>query len=547
MCSRRIVHVRPKRFGDLAICEKDVVYPNAEGQQSVGRDLQVLRKTPAGWRSVLYMPRFVQLGDDTIEPAPAARTTGPATDEIAAIFRRQAAACRAGDLQAMSTALSKQAFVDIKQHAGKTTVLDRDALLREIRQAASTGSRLMATMEAERTPADFDYVRIRQATTESGTSVSERGLVRRSVSGPTFDLGTSFFAIGVYAGDAEWPPREMEEAGFNFAICPASAIDTVVRSTQAMKVCAGLPPTQHYARIKAGDYSGISPVLTAFRGHSRLVGWYLDEPGVWKAPLPNCMQIRQMVKRENPAHHFMAAFWHKPMREHIPNYASAFDVVLAEAYMIPDKSMSAIADQIRWARQAVPADKPMCTVVQGFDTADHGRQGNSRPPTPAEVRCAAYLGPILGYQGVTFYSVPLLAKRPPLMTEAKRTAGELRRLTPVLLEGAEATVVRAKHTLSLIWSARTHKDKTYILAANPTDRALTVSLQFRTSHPSKLPKAAVLFENRDLPVTIVGAGRGPRRAIGDNFGPLAVHVYEMDAPITFVKSLRRSGNAFVEE
>ena len=105
-------------------------------------------------------------------------------------------------------------------------------------------------------------------------------------------IAKSFFAIGVYAGTPEWSPKEMEEAGFNFAICPASAIDKVARSTQAMKVCAVLPTSHKHPRIKAGDYSGISPVLTSYRGHSRLLGWYMDEPGVWKVPLPNCMQIR---------------------------------------------------------------------------------------------------------------------------------------------------------------------------------------------------------------------------------------------------------------
>ena len=342
-----------------------------------------------------------------------------------------------------------------------------------------------------------------------------------------FELGKSFFAIGVYAGMPEWSPKEMEEAGFNFAICPTSQIDEVVRSTQAMKVCARLRTSRRYSRIKAGDYSIVSPAIEAHRSHARVVGWYLDEPGgVWKVPLSNCRQISQIVKRENPAHRSMAAFSHKLMRQNIPTYATAFDVVLAEAFGIAygttEKSMSIIADEMRWARTTVPMDKPMFTVVQCFDVADYGGQGSARAPTPAELRCAAYLGPILGYQGVMFFSARHLAKRPQLMAEAKKIAGELRTLSPVLLGGKDAPGLGFRPNAKVGSFRMMHYGgKTYVFVLNPTDKRI----RFHFGGPSvRRPGGAkVLFENRRVTFGV----RGFREA----FDPLTVRIYEIEGEL----------------
>lgn len=247
--------------------------------------------------------------------------------------------------------------------------------------------------------------------------------------------GKPFFPIALYDAPLnDETLRELHDFGFNVLACDA-------------KSCAALPGKGFYgachADKKLDDLSGAllsigvdSPALyfkkdllkqvadanaktsAAVPGRPIMnaIGYWEDEPaGVVKGKLPSKAVYEDLV--------------------------AAIDVSAPYLYPVPYQPVSSVGDAMARARKASGGKKPLLPVLQLFiwDAKD-------RYPTPAELRCMAFLALVEGAQGIGYYSygsvtgkpkTTIAAAQPELWKSVKKLNQDITDIGPRLLAGTE--------------------------------------------------------------------------------------------------------------
>lgn len=248
--------------------------------------------------------------------------------------------------------------------------------------------------------------------------------------------GKPFFPIALYDAPLdEQTLRELRAFGFNVLACDA-------------KSCASLPAKGFYgaahADKKLDDLSGV------------FMGVGIDSPALnfKKDLLKQVAEANAKTKAAVPGRPIMNAigYWEDepagvvkgklPSKVVFEDLVAAIDVSAPYLYPVPYQPIASVGDAMARARKASAGKKPVLPVLQIFvwDLKD-------RYPTPAELRCMAFLSLVEGAHGIGYYSYGTVTGRPKttiasaqprLWKSVQKLNHDLAAIGPRLLSGTEA-------------------------------------------------------------------------------------------------------------
>jgi len=235
--------------------------------------------------------------------------------------------------------------------------------------------------------------------------------------------------------------------------------------------------------------------VEAIRDHPALLCWYLcDEPagqGIDPAVLDEAYRF---VKELDP-HHPVTMVFCVPQRA--PEYVNGMDIIMADPYPIPNRSVTMVSDWTDSLNRAVDYGMPLWIVPQAFG----GGEGWAREPSAQEERVMTYLALIHDATGIQYFvrRAPIGNPiSPSLWSECRRLALEAAELTPFLLSH-EPRPAASCESASVHVAAWRDRGQVLVLAANGENRPADVRLD--TGVPEYTGAARVLFENRSVDVT----------------------------------------------
>jgi hypothetical protein len=339
-----------------------------------------------------------------------------------------------------------------------------------------------------------------------------------------------FFPFGFYCYSPVWPtlPEEEIVKGFN-TMSPYQKIlpETIEERKAYMDRCAELGMKVHYNLLSVSGGGGVGSKidgitdqekrdrLTAeiktFRDHPALLGWYIsDEPNVKSITPQQLEDIYNTVKENDPSHPisivFMAPFLNSK------KYSSAFDIVMADPYPIPDNSSSMPGEVASQLKAEFKGKKSVWIVPQTFG----GGELWGREPTIQEIRSMTWQSIINGATGIQYFvrqGLNYFPKSAATWSECGRMAIEVAELTPWLLSDEETMPVVC-YPENVIVTSRLHNGQLAIMAVNKVNEPVNAS--FKVAGLST-GQARVLFENRFVSL------RGG--VITDQLSPFGSQVY----------------------
>jgi hypothetical protein len=153
------------------------------------------------------------------------------------------------------------------------------------------------------------------------------------------------------------------------------------------------------------------------------------------------------------------------------NYASALDIVMADPYPVPTRSVSLAGETARQLKNEFTGKKPVWIVPQAFG----GGEWWEREPTLQEMRSMTWQAIINGATGIQYFvrqGLNYFPKSAAAWGECGRMAVEVAELTPWLLSNDPAPVVVSDNS-NLQVSSRSYKGRTVVLAVNKTNEYIT--------------------------------------------------------------------------
>lgn len=287
--------------------------------------------------------------------------------------------------------------------------------------------------------------------------------------------GKPFFPIALYDAPLDDKTlRELRDFGFNTFTCDA-------------KSCDSLPAKGFYGMVHAdkkinnlgGVFMGVgadSPALifkkdllkqtaqaNAKTGASvpgrpimNAIGYWEDEPaGVFAGKLPSKAVYEDLV--------------------------SAIDVSAPYLYPVPYQPISSVSNAVARARKASGGKKPVLPILQLFVWKE-----TDRYPTPAELRCMAFLALVEGAHGIGYYSfgsvtgrpkTTFAAAQPDLWKSVKKLNHDIAQVGPRLLAGTPANDLMLDKSVSTVkMKVVRDKDGLFAVVVNSGATRLDVKL-----------------------------------------------------------------------
>jgi hypothetical protein len=249
--------------------------------------------------------------------------------------------------------------------------------------------------------------------------------------------GKPFFPIALYDAPLDDQTlRELREFGFNVLACDA-------------KSCPSLPAKGFYGMVHAdkkmddltGTFLGVGADSPALIFRKDLIKQVAEANAKTRAAVPGRPIMNAIGYWENePAGVVAGKLPSKAMYEDL---VAAIDVSAPYLYPVPYQPVSSVGDAVRRARKASDGKKPLLPVLQLFvwDAKD-------RYPTPAELRCMAFLALVEGAHGIGYYSygsvtgkpkTTIAAVQPELWKSVKKLNLDIADFGPRLLSGTPAS------------------------------------------------------------------------------------------------------------
>lgn len=260
-------------------------------------------------------------------------------------------------------------------------------------------------------------------------------------------------------------------------------------------------------------------VMKRFMTHPAILAWNSgDEPDCHNSPPERVLESIQAVHDVDPAHPCYTTVANPDVLIH---YGPVADIFSTDPYPVARgrKDVAAVELNTRRALDAVQGTKPLWIVPQCFGYPD----GPWDIPTPAQERAMTYLALIGGANGLIWYVYDdvkfKLMDHPELAAMMKQLTGEIKLLTPALLEGQHAAQRFEAGPEGVIKGSVIRSGSSlYVMTAQTTDKDLGPQ-ELAVPGLKDAATAEVMFENRTVKMA---AGK-----IGDAFGPYAVHVYRV--------------------
>lgn len=330
--------------------------------------------------------------------------------------------------------------------------------------------------------------------------------------------GKPFFPLGMY--HVAWSAtkeqmlqcvEDLAAAGFNALHASCTNLDTfqeVLDRAQAR----GL-------KVIPEGIGANSPALQRFKDHPAILAWNSgDEPDCWNVAPAQVLENIQAIHDRDATHPCYTTVANASLLGH---YAGAVDVFSNDPYPLTgaNTNLVAVANQTAQARTSVQGRKPLWMVPQCFGYGDGGWQ----VPTPAQERSMTYQALIEGANGLIWYTYDdvkfKVVEHPELWAMMRQLTGEIRQLTPVLLEPAyDAKRFQAGPEGCLRGCAIRDGETLTIMVAHTNDKDLGTQELTVPGLPTQ-GQAEAMFENRTVPCA---DGR-----LSDAFAPYAVHVYRV--------------------
>jgi len=202
-----------------------------------------------------------------------------------------------------------------------------------------------------------------------------------------------------------------------------------------------------------------------------------------------------------------------------PQYAPQTDIVSIDVYPIGRSPITRIAETLEHAQDVIP-NHVHWFIGQVWPWPD-------RPlVTAAQHRCMSYLALAHGARGLFWYSFRdpdwyLPENNPEVWAMCRTVNDELTALEPALLTPnvGEAVFHPADGEGEVHGCAKRVGDEVYLIAVNPNEEPVTVSLALADLGVEATGPAEIMFEDRSVAIA--------DGAIKDEFEGLAVHVYRL--------------------
>lgn len=297
--------------------------------------------------------------------------------------------------------------------------------------------------------------------------------------------GAPFFPIGLYWVRAELLP-EARRLGYNSGdyyyrlkgeqvaeLMDAAGQDGIQILLELSDFIRGRPEP---------DLQAIDAAIARYRNHPALLAWYLiDEPEESGIKPEVTHRLYERLHRLDP-YHPVYLVNNRPAT--YGAHVGASDVLAVDVYPIPLGPVSRVRERMQEARWCSLGRKPVWLIAQAFGATEHW----PRPPTPAELRNMVYQGLVHGARGIFFYrhcdeSERRIQPRP-LRDEMEILAGELRALTPVLVEPESPQEIGLQDgDPGVDIALRQHQGDYYLLVVNTTLSMRRVRMELRGLPP----------------------------------------------------------------
>ena len=289
--------------------------------------------------------------------------------------------------------------------------------------------------------------------------------------------GKPFFPILMY--DVPTDPASLKmlrEHGFNTLLARPEVSDKLLANGFYTAVHVGKDPVKNLAGV--------------------LFGVGMDSPALfWKQDLlekakADLLRMRALV----PNRTIMNAigYWEDeptgvysnkvPSKERYEELVKVLDVSAPYLYPVPYQSVRSVGEALQRAKTATGGKKPLLPILQLFTW-----QAMDRYPTPAELRCMAYLSLIHGARGIGYYSynnvtgkkgTNIAKVQPELWQAVKQINSEIVEMRSLLLENSNVPVLLEEGAPEVEFRALGGGGETLLLLANTASVAKTAVLRF---------------------------------------------------------------------
>lgn len=308
--------------------------------------------------------------------------------------------------------------------------------------------------------------------------------------------GKAVFPFGIYYALEPEDLADVSAAGFNMVVVPSRTASTATMDRMA---ALGLSALISSASMEDGFWAHITG---KYADRPELAGWYaLQRPDSSLPPAQPALMadLYSRLSRMDPTHPVCLALG-SPSR--MADYTHCADVLMPWTTPRPVGDLRPVDTMVRYTLQLAAGRRPVWPVIQlaGAAYTQDKRldpAGSGRPPTPEEFRCMVYLALARGAQGVFCYALTSPSSgtqlawdarqdAPPLWEMAKAVAGQVKALSPALLEGEPITITSNHDPAHLAMRGLRHGDYAYIIAANPTAETVPVSFSLPQTDVSEL-------------------------------------------------------------
>jgi hypothetical protein len=287
--------------------------------------------------------------------------------------------------------------------------------------------------------------------------------------------GKPFFPIALYDAPLDDQTlREVRDFGFNVLASDA-------------KSCASLPAKGFYGMAHAdkkidnltGIFMGVGADSPALIFKKDILKQVAEANAKTSAAVPGRPIMNAIGYWENePAGVVMGMLPSKVVYEDL---VAAIDVSAPYLYPVPYQPISSVGDAVARARTASGGKKPVLPVLQLFVW-----QPKDRYPTPAELRCMAFLSLVEGARGIGYFSygsvtgqpkATIAAAQPELWKSVKKLNHDIAEIGPRLLSGTEANdLTLGKGTPSVKMKLVREKDGVLAVVVNSAANKQEVKL-----------------------------------------------------------------------